>query len=283
MTSGPGAGEQAVSVGSSDLSVSGLRSRLDALAAELGAPGEPGYLDAAKRVVESAVELVGAEEVAQDRRRAKRRWLNKFRCIVTNVWLGLECISLGVGVVLGTYSTFWLLLLVPLFLCAMAIGIMVRDPKLEFGYTSFWPGTFLAAATYGSLELVINHLIPGGFTALVVLLAVCMFGTFQPVTFTQVENEGSDTEVHDAIPEPREGAEPSDAPVAGGADRVGAGGSGSAGHGGVGSGGSEGSRPHPCARQGVQAGGGRSARCAGRGRACRCALRKPREAGRALR
>ena len=213
MTSGPGAGEQTVAVRSSD--ISGLRSRLDALTADLGTPGEPGYLDAAGRVVEAGLELVRAEEQIRERKRAKRRRLNRIRCVVTSVLLGLECLGLGAGVVLGTYSAFWLLLLVPTVVCALGIGVMVRDPKLSFAYSSFWPGVIMGAGTIAGIELVVSHTIPGGYTAVPAVLGLLTFGTFDPETFTGKAEKGtdSDAEVHDAIPEQREAAEPSDAPV----------------------------------------------------------------------
>jgi hypothetical protein len=210
MTSGPGAGEQVVSVRSSD--ISRLRSRLDALAADLGAPGEPGYLDVAGRLVEAGVELVGAEEQVRERKRAKRRRLNRIRCVVTNGLLGLECLGLGARVVLGTYSPFWLLLLVPMLVCAMGIGIMVRDRKLSFAYGSFWPGVFLGAGTIAGLGLVVSHTVPGGYTAVPAVLGFFMFGTFDPETFSKKTDDDADAEVHDAIPEQREAGEPNDAP-----------------------------------------------------------------------
>jgi hypothetical protein len=195
MTSGPGAGEQAVAVGSSD--ISRLRSRLDARAADLGSPGEPGYLD------EAELELVRAEEQIRERKRAKRRRLNRIRCVVTNVLLGLECLGLGAGVVLGTYSAFWLLLLVPMLVCALGIGIMVRDRGLSFAYASFWPGVFLGAGTIAGIELVVSHTIPGGYTAVAAVLGLFTIGSFDPKTFTGKADKdtGSDAEVHDAIPE----------------------------------------------------------------------------------
>jgi hypothetical protein len=215
MTSGPGAGEQAVAVRSSDMSK--LRSRLDALAADPGAPGEPGYLDVAGRLVETGLEVIRAEEQIRERKRARRRRLNRVRCVVTNVLLGLECLGLGAGVVLGAYSPFWLLLLVPMLVCAMGIGVMVRDPKLSFAHSSFWPGVFLGAGTIAGVELVVSHTIPGGYTAGAAVLGFFTIGSFDPQTFSgkadRDRNADADADVHDAIPEQRESAEPSDAPV----------------------------------------------------------------------
>jgi hypothetical protein len=201
MTSGPGAGEQAVAVRSSDISK--LRSRLDALTADLGTPGEPGYPDAAGRLAEAGLELVRAEQQIRERKRAKRRRLNRIRCVVTNVLLGLECLGLGTEVALGTYSAFWLLLLVPMLVCALGIGIMVRDPKLSFAYSSFWPGVFLGAGTIATVELVVSHTIPGGYTAVAAILGLFTIGSFDPETFTGKADKDtdSDAEVHDAIPE----------------------------------------------------------------------------------
>ena len=218
MTSGPGAGEQTVSVKSSGMA--GLRSRIEALAADLGTPGEPGYLDAAESLVATGVELVRAEERIRERKRAKRRRHNAVASTVCGSLLSLESVGLGVVTLIGHHSLIWLLLIAAMFFCGLVIFINGLTTKPDEKHPSFWPGTICAAGAGALTPLIIFHVIAGGFSGLAVPLAFTAIGMFVPDTTGQAESKATepvadadaDSEVHDAIPENAQAAESSDVP-----------------------------------------------------------------------
>jgi hypothetical protein len=220
------AGDRAIST---HADIDGLRARIPTLAAELGMPGEPGYLEAAERFVATGLELLGAEEQAREGRRTRRRRRTKAAAVVSGTVLGLESIGLGAACLAGVSSPYWLLLLVPMVLFA---GIMLSsgmDSDTDQDYMSRWPAIITALGADATIALVVNHVIAGGFSALAVALTVFATGAFTPDAKKPTDEgadeleagsaEDPDSAVNDAVPNELPVSPPSDTPLAADPDR----------------------------------------------------------------
>jgi hypothetical protein len=204
---------------STNLDSSGLRKQILALAAELGMPGEPGYPEAAERLLATGIALVEAEEQALELKRNRRRRSNKTGAVISGTVLGLECVGLGAASIAGLYSPYWLLLIVPLLFFAMGMFSLGTDKETDTTkqlYPSPWPPTIAALGAGATLGLIVNHVLAGPFSVVTAILGVMATGAFAPEAVKPQDEtieldpaSAEDSEVNDAVPTWLPEAEPS--------------------------------------------------------------------------